>query len=87
MKKYLDAEEFKEKVKKKRIRYSWEVEELIDKDPGVHIATELDEVAGGTTVLFGTETIAFQNEYVVNHFDEAVKYLKDIVEGRVNKNE
>lgn len=86
MKKYLDAEEFKEKVKKK-IGCSWAIERLIDEDPGVHIATALDEVAGGTTVLFGTETIAFQNEYVANHFDEAVKYLKDIVEGRVNKNE
>lgn len=77
MQKYLDAEDFKKKVKE-QIEHPYDVERLIDKEPGVHIVTALDEVAGGTTVLMTTNVIAFQKQYIINHFDDAVKYLEQI---------
>lgn len=79
-KKYLDAEDFKEKIK--NVKYISDVEKLIDSESG-NIATEIDEIVGGSTRYDGTEMVAFSNQYIVNHFDEAVNVLKNIYQRNV----
>lgn len=77
MKKYLDAEEFKEKVKKE-IKDSWTIERLIDDEPGVHIATEIDEIIGNATRYDGADIVAFSNQYIVDNYDEVINTIKSI---------
>ena len=75
LKKYLDAADSKKKIK--NVKHVSDIEKLIDSESD-NIATEIDEIIGGATRYDGTEMVAFSNQYIVNHFDEAVNVLKSI---------